>query len=79
MPIGSRDVSDMPLNYLLNTVLSKFTFRTSYIQGVYLKIMYVSVNNVGASYDYPEYFLEIPDLDRVSILFLPHLSFKFNI
>lgn len=26
----------------------------------------ISVNNVGVAYEYPEYFLEIPDLDNVS-------------
>ncbi|KAH0499956.1 Very-long-chain 3-oxoacyl-CoA reductase [Microtus ochrogaster] len=31
----------------------------------------VLVNNVGMSYEYPEYFLEIPDLDNVTRLVLP--------
>ncbi|MEJ1278472.1 hydroxysteroid (17-beta) dehydrogenase 12 [Cricetulus griseus] len=31
----------------------------------------VLVNNVGMSYEYPEYFLEVPDLDNVTRLVLP--------
>ncbi|ETE70245.1 Estradiol 17-beta-dehydrogenase 12, partial [Ophiophagus hannah] len=33
----------------------------------------ILVNNVGTSYDYPEYFLEIPDLDKMTQLVLPHM------
>ncbi|XP_072842064.2 very-long-chain 3-oxoacyl-CoA reductase isoform X2 [Pogona vitticeps] len=31
----------------------------------------ILVNNVGVSYSYPEYFLEIPDLDKMTRLVLP--------
>ncbi|MBZ3876230.1 Very-long-chain 3-oxoacyl-CoA reductase [Sciurus carolinensis] len=31
----------------------------------------ILVNNVGMSYEYPEYFLEIPDLDNMTRLVLP--------
>lgn len=33
-------------------------------------LLSLTVNNVGVSYPYPEYYLHIPDLDGVSNLYL---------
>lgn len=45
-------------------VITYFTF---------FKFLSPSVNNVGVSYSYPEYYLHIPDLDKVSYYFIMFL------
>lgn len=32
---------------------------------------FLSVNNVGMSYAYPEYFIDIPELEKVSAFVVP--------
>lgn len=40
-------------------------------------LLSLTVNNVGVSYPYPEYYLHIPALDNVSNLYLKMGTFSY--
>lgn len=40
-------------------------------------LLSLTVNNVGVSYPYPEYYLHIPDLENVSNLYLKMGTFSY--
>lgn len=41
-------------------------------------LLSLTVNNVGVSYPYPEYYLHIPDLENVSNLYLKMGTFSYG-